>query len=97
MVGEQVCAVPALRCLINNLLRLLLSPPAAAGAPPPRRFHVGDTPQDILAALAAGATARGVATGIDTKAQLEAVAPGGDVVVLDGLLDGDRFMQVLGL
>jgi ribonucleotide monophosphatase NagD (HAD superfamily) len=34
-------------------------------------FHVGDTPNDLIAALHAGATAVGVATGIYTREQLE--------------------------
>jgi phosphoglycolate phosphatase-like HAD superfamily hydrolase len=58
---------------------------------------VGDTPQDILAALDAGATAIGVATGIYTKEQLEQVAPGRDVVVLPGLADVEKFLDVVGL
>ncbi len=52
---------------------------------------------DILAALEAGATAIGVATGIYTREQLEAVAPGKDVVVCDGLSDVDAVMGLLGL
>lgn len=64
---------------------------------PPKRFHVGDTPQDILAAVDAGVTAIGVATGIYTKEQLEAVAPGKNVVVLPGLQDVDQFLRVVGL
>ena len=53
--------------------------------------------QDILAAVDAGATAIGVATGIYTKEQLEAVAPGKDVIVLDGLHDIDGFLKAVGL
>ena len=62
-----------------------------------RCFHVGDTPNDILAAIEKGAIAIGVATGIYTKEQLEAVVPGGQVVVLDDLTDTAAFMRVLGL
>lgn len=62
-----------------------------------RRFHVGDTPMDILAAVDAGAVAIAVATGIYTREQLEAVAPGKGVVVLDGLSDLDAVMTALGL
>ncbi len=54
--------------------------------------------QDILAALGAGATAIGVATGIYSKAELEAVAPESkDVVVLDDLRELPRVMEVLGM
>lgn len=52
---------------------------------------------DILAAVDAGAVAIAVATGIYTKDQLEAVAPGKGVVVLDGLSDLDAVMTALGL
>ncbi len=53
---------------------------------------------DILAALDAGATAIAVPTGIFTKEQLEAVAPGKGVVVLgEGLSNVEAVMEALGL
>lgn len=48
------------------------------------RAYVGDTPADMAAALAAGATAVGVATGSFTAAELTAAGAG---VVLDSLTD----------
>lgn len=62
-----------------------------------RRFHVGDTPNDVLAAVNAGVTAIAVATGIFTKEELALVAPGKDVIVLDGLADVEAFMKLVGL
>ncbi|GLI60029.1 hypothetical protein VaNZ11_002094, partial [Volvox africanus] len=60
------------------------------------RFHVGDTPMDIQAALDAGAVPIGVATGIYSREQLEAVAPHESVVVLDSLADLPFVLQKLG-
>ncbi|GAX80513.1 hypothetical protein CEUSTIGMA_g7951.t1 [Chlamydomonas eustigma] len=62
-----------------------------------KRFHVGDTPQDILAALEGGATAIGVATGIYTADELRAVAPRGDVIVLENLQDTSNVLKAFGL
>ena len=59
---------------------------AAGGAPPTARIHVGDTPYDVLAAVAAGAVPVGVTTGVHTKQELEAVAPPG-TVILDSMAD----------
>jgi ribonucleotide monophosphatase NagD (HAD superfamily) len=65
-------------------------------------FHVGDTPMDIQAALAAGSTAVAVATGIFSREQLEAAgaaagAAAGQLVVLDSLEDLDAVLKVLQL
>ena len=49
-------------------------------------LHVGDTPYDVLAAVAAGAVPVGVTTGVHTKQELEAVAPPG-TVILDSMAD----------
>lgn len=63
-------------------------------------FHVGDTPMDIQAALGAGSTAVGVATGIFSREQLDRYkndAPANSVVVLDSLEDLDAVLKVLRL
>ncbi|KXZ54465.1 hypothetical protein GPECTOR_4g530 [Gonium pectorale] len=60
------------------------------------RYHVGDTPMDIQAALDAGAVPIGVATGIFSRSELEAVAPEADVIVLDSLQDVELVLQKLG-
>ncbi|KAG1680552.1 hypothetical protein FOA52_014999 [Chlamydomonas sp. UWO 241] len=62
-----------------------------------RRFHVGDTPMDILAALDAGAVAIAVDTGVFTREQLEAVAPGKGVIHLSGMANTAAFMKAVGL
>ncbi|PNW83221.1 hypothetical protein CHLRE_06g311850v5 [Chlamydomonas reinhardtii] len=59
------------------------------------RFHVGDTPMDIKAAVDAGAVPVAVATGIYTAEQLKAVAEG--VVVLDSLSDVQAVLRVMKL
>lgn len=63
-------------------------------------FHVGDTPADVQAALAADSIAIGVTTGVHTREQLMqsgAEAANGRVVVLDGLADIDQVLKVLQL
>uniref|UniRef100_A0A383W0B9 Haloacid dehalogenase-like hydrolase n=1 Tax=Tetradesmus obliquus TaxID=3088 RepID=A0A383W0B9_TETOB len=63
-------------------------------------FHVGDTPMDIQAALAAGCVAVGVTTGVYSRQQLEAAGEGvaaGRLVVLDSLEDVDAVLKVLQL
>lgn len=63
-------------------------------------FHVGDTPMDIQAALAAGSVAVGVATGIYSRQQLEecgAGAAAGSVVVMNSLEDTDAVLKALQL
>lgn len=64
-------------------------------------FHVGDSPADIQAALAAGSTAVGVTTGIFSREQLEAAggaaAPAGSLVLLDSLEDVASVLKVLHL
>lgn len=54
-------------------------------------------PPYLQAALAAGAVPIAVATGIFSRNQLEAVAPGESVVVLDSLADVPLVLQTLGL
>jgi phosphoglycolate phosphatase-like HAD superfamily hydrolase len=61
------------------------------------RFHVGDTPMDIQAALGAGARAIGVATGVFERAALERLGAPPDVVVLDDLNDLQAVLGHLGL
>lgn len=59
------------------------------------RFHVGDAPMDVSAAEAAGAQAVGVTTGIYTRQELAEAGSG--VVLLDGLQDVQRVMEVFNL
>jgi phosphoglycolate phosphatase len=61
-----------------------------------RVAHLGDTPFDVRAALAAGATPVGVATGVHSREELEA-AGGPGVVVLDDLTDTAAALAALGL
>ncbi|KAF5841594.1 halo-acid dehalogenase-like hydrolase [Dunaliella salina] len=62
------------------------------------RVHVGDTPMDIKAALAAGAKALGVATGVFSKEQLEACAPGNpNLVVVESFEDTAATLAAMGL
>ena len=72
------------------------SPPSICAAGGLRaRFHVGDAPLDVQAAVGGGAQAVGVCTGIYTKQELEEAAPG--AVVLDDLTDTAAVLRVLGL
>ena len=82
--------------------RCHLSGPAAACCPSNccaggirARFHVGDAPMDVQAAVGGGAQAIGVCTGIYTKQELSEAAPG--AVVLDDLTNTAAVMRVLGL
>mmetsp|Transcript_19490 Transcript_19490/g.31561 ORF Transcript_19490/g.31561 Transcript_19490/m.31561 type:complete len:281 (+) Transcript_19490:49-891(+) len=62
------------------------------------RFHVGDTPNDVIAAEFAGAVALGVTTGIFSKEELEASATEKEkCVVLDGLNDLDAVLKAFQL
>jgi beta-phosphoglucomutase-like phosphatase (HAD superfamily) len=70
-----------------------------------RLIHFGDTPNDIKAAVAAGALPVGLATGAFTKAQLSAAALeaglgrscGQDAVILDDLRDTSAVLRAMGL
>ena len=67
---------------------------------PPFRFHVGDTPNDILAPLEAGFKGVGVCTGIFNNEQLLASVPAGkegDVVVLESLEDVQAALRAFNL
>ena len=62
------------------------------------RFHVGDTPNDVIAAEYAGAVALGVTTGVFGKEELEAAAKEKENrVVLDGLNDLDAVLAAFKL
>ncbi|KAL6765250.1 HAD-like domain-containing protein [Haematococcus lacustris] len=65
------------------------------------RYHIGDTPMDIQAALAAGAKAVGVTTGIYSREELLAAAPPGTppgaLLVLDSLEDTSAVLKAFGL
>lgn len=102
MPRHEPCA-----CRMLVLARATRRPPARGGGVPRaavhmhnagpvgRRYHVGDTPMDIQAAIEAGAVPIGVATGIYTKQQLLDVAPG--VLVLDSLASLPQALAALGL
>ncbi|KNA10062.1 hypothetical protein SOVF_147910 [Spinacia oleracea] len=59
------------------------------------RVHVGDTPNDIIAAESEGAMAIGVCTGVFGKEELEQVSNGGAVILQD-LCDYKNFCSLLG-
>jgi hypothetical protein len=63
--------------------------------PHPGPCRPGRLAADRRARAAAGAVPLGVATGIYSRAELEAVAPG--VVVLDSLADTEAALRALGL
>ncbi|KIZ02313.1 hypothetical protein MNEG_5646 [Monoraphidium neglectum] len=60
-------------------------------------WHVGDTPMDVQAALASGAAALGVATGVFPLESLRALGAPPRVVVLESLEDTEAVMAALGL
>eukprot|EP00878_Enallax_costatus_P017227 GHUV01018087.1.p1 GENE.GHUV01018087.1~~GHUV01018087.1.p1 ORF type:complete len:182 (+),score=75.13 GHUV01018087.1:791-1336(+) len=63
-------------------------------------FHVGDTPADMQAAIAANSIAIGVTTGVFTREQLlasGASAAQGQMVILDSLGDTEQVLKVLQL
>ena len=60
------------------------------------RYHVGDTPYDIKAAEAAGATAIGVVTGTFSREEL-VQSSNGSAIILDDLTDVGRFLASMGL
>jgi phosphoglycolate phosphatase-like HAD superfamily hydrolase len=57
----------------------------------------GDTPMDVQAALASGAAALGVATGVFPLESLRALGAPPRVVVLESLEDTEAVMAALGL
>jgi phosphoglycolate phosphatase-like HAD superfamily hydrolase len=59
-----------------------------------RVVHIGDTPFDLRAAVAAGARAVGVCTGVNSREELEGVQ-GGEVVVLDDLSNTAAALEAL--
>ncbi|EER19582.1 Phosphoglycolate phosphatase, putative [Perkinsus marinus ATCC 50983] len=64
-----------------------------------RHFHVGDAPNDIMAAIDGGAFAIGVTTGTFSADDLNTVkgATAENHIVLESLLDNDRVLAVMGL
>lgn len=76
----------------SRLVRFARERAVAEGVPVRRLVVVGDTPNDVAAALAEGAHAVGVATGRFTAAELRAA---GAHVALDDLSDTDRVRAVL--
>jgi phosphoglycolate phosphatase-like HAD superfamily hydrolase len=69
-----------------------LSSAAAVGAPV---LHIGDTPMDVSAAVAAGGHALGVCTGVYDRSALAAAGPAERVTVLDGLADAGEVMRLV--
>eukprot|EP00803_Ostreobium_quekettii_P001249 evm.model.scf_269EXC.2 EVM.evm.TU.scf_269EXC.2 scf_269EXC:31294-32691(-) len=63
--------------------------------PVSERFHIGDTPMDLLAAKEAGAVAIGVTTGTYSRRDLETC--GAETVVLDDLADVSQVLKAMGL
>lgn len=61
----------------------------------PRVVHFGDTPNDVRAALAAGALPVGLGTGAYTLAQLRASAGGQHALFLDDLSDTAAVMTAI--
>lgn len=59
-----------------------------------KTFHVGDTPQDVMAAEAAGAVPVGVTTGIFLAEDLMAACPSS--IILKSL-EGDDALKTFGL
>ncbi|KAL4452286.1 hypothetical protein ABPG75_007948 [Micractinium tetrahymenae] len=59
------------------------------------RFHVGDAPMDVQAAVGGGAHAVGVVTGIYTRQELVEATP--EAVVLDDLTDLQQVLATFGL
>jgi phosphoglycolate phosphatase len=62
-----------------------------------KRFHVGDTPMDIQAALAGGAMPIGVSTGIFSSDELKWSAEGKPMILLSDMADTDAVLKAMGL
>ncbi len=61
-----------------------------------RRFHIGDAPMDVQAAVSAGSTAIGLLTGIFDKETLQnCSSPDDDVIILQNLEDVDQVLHLL--
>lgn len=80
-----------------ELVRIAAQKASAAGYCVTAHYHVGDTPQDILAAEEGGAMAVGVLTGVFDKDQLLHVAKKPTTVVLDNLTCTETFLATVGL
>eukprot|EP00884_Botryococcus_braunii_P007905 jgi/Botrbrau1/17115/Bobra.0157s0017.1 len=61
-----------------------------------RKFHIGDTPMDVMAAAEAGAIPIGVLTGTHSRQELEATGIE-NMVILENLADVERVLKVLGV
>jgi phosphoglycolate phosphatase len=71
--------------------------PCHCAGPIKAKFHVGDTPNDIQAAIKVGAVPVGVTTGIFTTEQLQEYCTVPESVLLEGLHDVEGMLKVLGL
>lgn len=80
-----------------QLVRIAAQKASAAGLRVTAHYHVGDTPQDILAAEEGGANAVGVLTGVFSREELLGVSTQSSTVILDGLHCLDEFLEVVGL
>lgn len=88
------CCHPTLRMVLPYLDSCMPCHPAG---PIKSRFHVGDTPNDIQAAIKVGAVPVGVTTGIYTTKQLQEYCTVPESVLLEGLHDVEGMLKVLGL
>lgn len=80
-----------------ELVRIAAHKASAAGYDVTAHYHVGDTPQDILAAEEGGAIAVGVLTGVFDKESLMRVSNKPSTVVLEGLHCLKEFLATVGL
>lgn len=86
-----------------EFIRVAARKAVAAGklAPAHRIVHFGDTPNDIKAAVSAGALPVGLATGAFTLAQLRRAAEeagvGKTAVLVEGLKDTEGVLRAIGL
>jgi phosphoglycolate phosphatase-like HAD superfamily hydrolase len=62
-----------------------------------RRWHFGDTPNDMKAAEFAGATAVGLLTGIFSRDELANSSEAAEPIILDDLSDTSAVFAALGL
>jgi phosphoglycolate phosphatase-like HAD superfamily hydrolase len=91
---------PDVHCDVHAAASSCAYDAAAAAGGVRASFHVGDTPMDIQAALAADCIAVGVTTGVYTRQQLQDSGEGaasGKVVVLNSLEEVEHVLKVLQL
>ena len=79
----------------SELIKIAAARAAELVGEPERRFHVGDAPMDVQAALAAGSVPIGVLTGIYTEENLRSACP--NAIILDDLCDISQVLSTLNL